>query len=81
MQEHTVQYLKGRHHAKETPNLTDSTPFEPGVSTSHMRNNGNGESEATYSRDEVDGPLKHAHAATVEKVEHKENITTRKSVA
>ena len=82
MAERTVKYIKDRHHSNETPTFTEPPPFEPGVSTSRMHNDGPESPEATYSRDEIDGPLKTAHGATVvEKVEHKEDVITRKRVA
>ncbi|KAI0635571.1 hypothetical protein C8Q77DRAFT_1071588 [Trametes polyzona] len=82
LQEKTVKYVNDRHHANDTAGgLSEPPPHEPGVSTSHMKHNGPGEPEAPYTRDEVDGPLKNAHTATVEeKVEHKEDVVTRKKL-
>ena len=75
MQERTVKYVKDRHHSADTPTFS-----EPGVSTQTMKHNGPNGPEAPYSREEIDGPLKSAHTATVEKVEHKEDVITRQRV-
>ena len=49
------------------------------MSTQNMKHNGPDVPQAPYTRDEIDGPLKNAHTApTVEKVEHKEDVITRK---
>ncbi|KAI0351729.1 hypothetical protein OH77DRAFT_1429303 [Trametes cingulata] len=81
LQDKTVKYVKDRHHATDSAAMNEPPPNEPGISTSRMRHNGPGEPEAPYSRDEIDGPLKTAHTATVEeKVEHKEDVITRKKV-
>ena len=82
MQARTVQYIKDRHHADDAPTFTEPSPMSEPVGVSHNRmRNGADEAEASYARDEVDGPLKQARGTVVEKVEHKEDIITRKRVA
>lgn len=44
-----------------------------------MKHDGEAEGEAPYSREEVGGPL--AGATVLEKVEHKEDVITRKKLA
>ncbi|KAI0760953.1 hypothetical protein BD413DRAFT_593197 [Trametes elegans] len=82
LQEKTVKYVKDRHHASDSAATIESSPHEPGISLSHMKHDGsNTTPEAPYKRDEIDGPLKSAHTETVEeKVEHKEDVITRKKV-
>ena len=80
MQERTIKYVKDRHHSADTPTCSEPAPNEPGVSTQRMKHNGPNGPEAPYSREEIDGPLKSAHTATIEKVEHKEDVITRQRV-
>ncbi|KAI1797097.1 hypothetical protein LXA43DRAFT_1089615 [Ganoderma leucocontextum] len=75
LQERTVAYIKRRHHESESP-----LPHEPGVSTEAMQN-GEAPTEASYSRDEIDGPLKTAPGTIVEELEYKEDVITRKAAA
>ncbi|KAI9000656.1 hypothetical protein BD414DRAFT_472351 [Trametes punicea] len=66
LQDKTIKYVKSRHHATDSAATVEPPPHEPGVSVSRMKNNDGGVEEAPYSRDEIDGPLKNAHSATVE---------------
>ena len=43
--------------------------------------NGEAPTQASYSRDEIDGPLKTAHGTVVEEVEYTEDVITRKAAA
>ncbi|KAI0822561.1 hypothetical protein BC628DRAFT_669846 [Trametes gibbosa] len=81
LQEETVKYVSDRHRAEKTTTASEPPSHEPGVSTSRMTRNGPDSPEAPYKCDEVDGPLKNARTSTVkEKVEHKEDVITRKTV-
>ncbi len=76
LQERTVTYIKRRHHDSDNP----PPPHEPGVTTESMQN-GEAPTQASYPRDEIDGPLKTAHGSVVEEVEYKEDVITRKAAA
>lgn len=80
MQDHTVKYIKSRHHSADTPTLKEASPSEPGVTTQKMKHNGTVESEAQYVKEEVGGPLRKAGGTVVETVEHKEDVVTRQRV-
>ena len=60
LQKKTVKYVKDRHHSADSS--TSKEPQEPGVSTQNMKHNGPDVPQAPYTRDEIDGPLKNAHA-------------------
>ncbi len=80
MQSNTVKYLKERHHSADTAMFNEPPLSEPGVSTQHMRHGGTAVPEASYSKEEVGGPLKDAHGTVVEKEVHKEDVIVRKTV-
>ena len=53
---------------------------EAGVSTQSMKHNDVRSTEAPFSRNKIDGPLKKVHGTVVETVEHKEDRVTRQVV-
>ena len=75
LQERTVAYIKRRHHDSDNP-----PPHEPGVTTESMQN-GEAPTQASYQRDEINGPLRTAHGTVVEEVEYAEDVMTRKAAA
>uniref|UniRef100_A0A5K1K3M6 Cell surface hydrophobicity-associated protein n=1 Tax=Ganoderma boninense TaxID=34458 RepID=A0A5K1K3M6_9APHY len=76
LQERTVAYIRRRRHESEDP----PSPHEPGVTTEAMKN-GEAPTQASYTRDEVDGPLKTAHGTVVEEAELTEDVVQRKASA
>ena len=76
LQERTVAYIKRRHYDPDGP----QAPYEPEVTTESMMN-GESSTQASYQRDEIDGPLKTAHGTVVEEVEYTEDVRRRKAAA
>ena len=49
--------------------------------TTESMKNGEASTQASYSRDEIDGPLKTAPGTVVEEVEYTEDVIRRKAAA
>ena len=49
--------------------------------TTESMQNGEAPTQASYQRDEINGPLRTAHGTVVEEVEYAEDMVTRKAAA
>ncbi|PIL35299.1 hypothetical protein GSI_02024 [Ganoderma sinense ZZ0214-1] len=75
LQERTVAFIKRQQHHDSDGS---QAPYEPEVTTEWMMN-GEASTQASYQRDEIDGPLKTAHGTVVEEVEYTEDVRRRKA--